>query len=66
MSGRAWLRRPQPIKASAAAILVWSWLSRKVGACARKGRVQGGNRAAFAKVRKMSVALTNLFVNMTE
>ena len=41
-------RRPQPIKASAAAILVWPWLSRKVGACARMGRVQGGARAAFA------------------
>ena len=38
-----------------------AWLRRP-----RKGRVQGGNRAAFAKVRKMSVALTNLFVNMTE
>jgi len=41
-------RRPQPGKASAAAMLAWSWLSRKVGACARMGRVQGGARAAFA------------------
>jgi hypothetical protein len=29
-------------------MLAWSWLSRKVGACARMGRVQGGARAAFA------------------
>ena len=45
-------RRPQPGKASAAAMLAWSWLSRKVGACARMGRVQGGARAAFAVVCK--------------
>ena len=41
-------RRPPPVKASAAAILVWLWPSRKVGACAMMGRVQGGARAAFA------------------
>ena len=42
---KRWL---QPATASAAAMLAWSWLSRKVGACVRKGWVQGGARAAFA------------------
>ena len=63
---REWKRRPQPVKANAAAILVWPWLSRKVGACARMGRVQGGARAAFAKVCKMSVAGGCLQTLMTE
>ena len=47
-------------------MLAWSWLSRKVGACARMGRVQGGARAAFAKVCKMSVAGGCLQTLMTE
>ena len=43
-----------------------SFLSRKVGACAAMGRVQGGARAAFAKVCKMSVAGGCLQTHMTE
>ncbi|MBQ7080662.1 MAG: hypothetical protein IJM92_13615, partial [Fibrobacter sp.] len=43
---------------NAATILVWSWLSRKVGACARMGRVQGGKCVifAYAKIHTILIA----------
>ncbi len=43
---------------NAATMLVWAWLSRKVGAGARMGRVQGGKCVifAYAKIHTILIA----------